>query len=102
MQPLRRGDSGSAVAEVRRMLATIGVLDNTDPVAAVRFDEATESAVKHFQEGGYEPANLAAFASRTNGFEGIIEHVVQLPEAGLDLTDLGSPPAPPAVPASGG
>jgi N-acetylmuramoyl-L-alanine amidase len=50
MQLMRRGDSGSAVAEVRRMLATIGLLDNTDPIAAVRFDEATESAVKHFQQ----------------------------------------------------
>jgi hypothetical protein len=52
------------------------------------------SAVRHFEEGGYAPANLAAFASQTNGFEGIIEHVVRLPEAGLDLTDLGSPAAP--------
>lgn len=53
------------------------------------------SAVSHFQEGGYAPANLTAFASETNGFAGIIEHVVRLPEAGLDLTDLGSPPASP-------
>jgi uncharacterized protein (DUF2235 family) len=51
------------------------------------------SAVRHFEEGGYEPANLAAFATETNGFEGIIEHVVRLPEAGLDLSDLGRPPA---------
>ena len=51
------------------------------------------SAVRHFEEGGYEPANLAAFATETNGFERIIEHVVRLPEAGLDLSDLGRPPA---------
>src|SRR3954471_4932739 len=50
MQPLRRGESGSAVAEVRRMLATIGLLDNTDPAAAGRFDDATELAVRHFQQ----------------------------------------------------
>lgn len=50
MQPLQRGDSGSAVAEVRRMLATIGLLDNTNPDAAATFDEATEVAVKHFQQ----------------------------------------------------
>jgi hypothetical protein len=56
------------------------------------------SAVSHFEEGGYEPANLAEFASQTNGFEGIIEHVVRLPEAGLDLTDLGSPLAAVATP----
>jgi uncharacterized protein (DUF2235 family) len=59
------------------------------------------SAVKHFQEGGYEPANLTAFASQTNGFEGIVEHVVQLPEAGLDLTELGRPPAPPTASGAG-
>ena len=51
------------------------------------------SAVRHFEEGGYEPANLAAFATETNGFERIIEHVVRLPEAGLDLSDMGRPPA---------
>ena len=56
------------------------------------------SAVSHFQEGGYAPANMTAFAGQTNGFEGIIEHVVRLPEAGLDLRDLGNPAAPPAPP----
>lgn len=49
------------------------------------------SAVSHFQEGGYAPGNLTALASRTNGFEGMVEPVVRLPEAGLDLADLGSP-----------
>jgi hypothetical protein len=52
------------------------------------------SAVGHFEEGGYTPANLAAFAAQTNGFEGIVEHVDRLPEAGVDLTVLGHPPAP--------
>lgn len=51
------------------------------------------SAVSHFQEGGYAPANLAELANRTDGFHGIVEHVVRLPEAGLDLTDLGRPAA---------
>ncbi|MGN6160613.1 MAG: DUF2235 domain-containing protein [Marmoricola sp.] len=46
------------------------------------------SAVSHFQEGGYDPVNLAAFAEETSGFAGIIESVVRLPEAGLDLSDL--------------
>jgi uncharacterized protein (DUF2235 family) len=50
-------------------------------------------AVRHFQEGGYAPNNLAVFASQTNGFEGIIEHVEALPEAGLDLDELGRPTA---------
>jgi uncharacterized protein (DUF2235 family) len=51
------------------------------------------SAVNHFQEGGYRPANLQAFAAATNGFEGIVEPVVALPENGVDLVALGSPPA---------
>ncbi len=50
-------------------------------------------AVRHFQEGGYAPNNLAVFASQTNGFEGIVEHVEALPEAGLELSDLGRPTA---------
>lgn len=50
MQQIRRGTAGSAVAEVRSMLATLGLLDNTDPEAADRFDETTELAVRHFQQ----------------------------------------------------
>jgi N-acetylmuramoyl-L-alanine amidase len=50
MQPLRRDASGSAVAEVRRMLASIGLLDNSDPERADVFDESTELAVRHFQQ----------------------------------------------------
>ena len=50
MQSLRRGATGSAGAEVRRMLATIGLLGNTSPAAADVFDEATELAVRHFQQ----------------------------------------------------
>jgi N-acetylmuramoyl-L-alanine amidase len=49
MQPLRRGASGSAVAEVRRMLASIGLLDNSGAGSDV-FDAATELAVRHFQQ----------------------------------------------------
>lgn len=50
MQSLSRGAAGSAVAEVRRMLASIGLLDNTDPQTADVFDEAAELAVRHFQQ----------------------------------------------------
>ncbi|HJQ44145.1 MAG TPA: N-acetylmuramoyl-L-alanine amidase [Jatrophihabitantaceae bacterium] len=50
MQPLRSGDTGSAVADVRRMLATLGLLDNTDVSAAYVFDAAAEMAVRHFQQ----------------------------------------------------
>ena len=51
------------------------------------------STVAHFQEGGYEPANLSAFAAATNGFENIVEPVIALPEHGVDLMALGSPSA---------
>jgi N-acetylmuramoyl-L-alanine amidase len=50
MQALRRGDAGSAVAEVRGMLASIGLLDNTAAERADQFDEQTELAVRHFQQ----------------------------------------------------
>ncbi len=49
------------------------------------------SAQAHFAEGGYAPANLVTLAGDTNGFEGIIEHVDRLPEAGIDLSELGTP-----------
>ncbi len=65
------------------------------------------SAVNHFQEGGYEPSNLRTCAEDTQGFADIVEPVTALPESGVDLTPLGSPPvaappppaAPPAPPA---
>jgi N-acetylmuramoyl-L-alanine amidase len=50
MQYLRRGTAGPAVAEVRSMLATLGLLDNTDPAVQDLFDEPTELAVRHFQQ----------------------------------------------------
>jgi Uncharacterized alpha/beta hydrolase domain (DUF2235) len=59
------------------------------------------SAVTHFQDqGGYRPANLEAFATASSGFEGIVEPVTDLPEKGVDLTSLGSPPAGPTSPAA--
>ena len=48
------------------------------------------SAVAHFQDGGYVPANLQACADATNGFETIREPVTALPENGVDFLDLGS------------
>ena len=50
MQPLRRGADGIAVADVRRMLASLGLLDNTDPQTQSSYDEATELAIRHFQQ----------------------------------------------------
>ncbi len=52
------------------------------------------SAVTHFQTGGYEPANLVAFAEQSNGFDEIVERVLALPENSLDLEPLGRPPVP--------
>ncbi|HWU20106.1 MAG TPA: DUF2235 domain-containing protein [Nocardioides sp.] len=81
---LHAGDHDPVFDHGRRML--------TNPRAlSVR---VASSAVGHFQEGGYEPENLTALAHRTGGFDGIVEDVVRLPEAGVDLTPLGSPPAP--------
>jgi N-acetylmuramoyl-L-alanine amidase len=50
MHTLRRGERGSVVAEVRSMLASIGLLNNTDETSVDIFDEATELAVRHFQQ----------------------------------------------------
>ena len=58
-----------------------------DPPGALAVRVAS-SAVSHFQEGGYGPENLTALAKDTNGFTGIVEDVVRLPEAGLDLSAL--------------
>ena len=52
------------------------------------------SAVNHFMEGGYEPANLKASADATQGFRDIIEPVTALPERGVELTALGGPATP--------
>ena len=50
MQALRRGATGSGVADVRRLLASLGLLDDTDPARSETFDAAVELAVRHFQQ----------------------------------------------------
>ena len=50
MQPLRLGDAGSAVGEVRAMLAAIGLLNNQSAADVAHFDADTELAVRHFQQ----------------------------------------------------
>jgi uncharacterized protein (DUF2235 family) len=56
------------------------------------------SAVTHYQAGGYAPPNLLDFAARTHAFDGIVEPVVALPEAGVDIGPYGVPAGkPPAV-----
>jgi hypothetical protein len=55
------------------------------------------SAVTHFQDGGYEPKNLQAFAATAHGFGDVAEPVTALPEDGVDLTVLGSPATAPGA-----
>jgi N-acetylmuramoyl-L-alanine amidase len=69
MQQLRLGDQGRAVAEVRRMLAGLGLIGNAGPDGDV-FDESTDSAVRHFQQrrglsvtGVVGPETFAALTS---------------------------------------
>lgn len=50
MQPLRRGANDDAVAEVRQVLAGLGLLANQDSAAQAVYDESTELAVRHFQQ----------------------------------------------------
>ncbi|MCL2780542.1 MAG: N-acetylmuramoyl-L-alanine amidase [Actinomycetia bacterium] len=47
---LRRGDEGTAVAEVRATLAALGLLGNSVADDAARFDASTELAIRHFQQ----------------------------------------------------
>ena len=77
----RRGDQASAFDGGLRRLTNERAL-------SVR---VASSTVAHFQGGGYEPANLKAFADATNGFAGIVEHATALPESGVDWSALGSP-----------
>jgi N-acetylmuramoyl-L-alanine amidase len=50
MQILSLGDRNGGVAEIRRILATLGLLANTDPSTEDLFDEAAEIAVRAFQQ----------------------------------------------------
>ncbi len=80
---VRRGHQASAFSGGLRRLTSERAL-------SVR---VASSAVTHFQEGGYEPANLKEHAGMTNGFQNIVEPVIALPESGVDLQGLGSPPS---------
>jgi N-acetylmuramoyl-L-alanine amidase len=50
MQLFRLGDRDRGVADVRRILASLGLLDNTDPGVEDLFDSATETALRAFQQ----------------------------------------------------
>ena len=96
MQPLRHGATGSAVAEVRRMLASIGLLDNTDPQRSETFDEATELAVRHFQQRrGISvdgKVGVETYAALTGAHwrlgDRVLAHEAAQPLTGDDVTEL--------------
>ena len=50
MQILRLGDRNDGVAEIRRILAALGLIANTDPGSEDLYDESTETAVRAFQQ----------------------------------------------------
>lgn len=50
MQVYRLGDRHSSVAEVRRILAMLGLLDNTDPGADDLLDSSAATALRAFQQ----------------------------------------------------
>lgn len=82
-----RGTGASAFSGGRRRLTN-------DRALSVR---VASSAVTHFQEGGYDPANLGAFATATQGFDQLVEQVTALPERAVDVSVLGRPPAAPTA-----
>jgi N-acetylmuramoyl-L-alanine amidase len=96
MQSLSRGDVGDAVAEVRGMLASLGLLDNTHPERATVFDEDTELAVRHFQQRramsvdgsvGAETYSALVGAQRRLG-DRVLAHEPAQPLTGDDVTAL--------------
>jgi N-acetylmuramoyl-L-alanine amidase len=50
MKILRLGDRSSGVAEIRRVLASLGLLANVDPGNEDLFDQAAETALRAFQQ----------------------------------------------------
>jgi N-acetylmuramoyl-L-alanine amidase len=96
MQSLRRGFSGAAVAELRRILAGLGLLANTNPATDSVFDVDTELAVRHFQQrrgisvDGIVGAETydALNAARWRLGDRVIAHNATNLVVGDDVTDL--------------
>lgn len=96
MEQLRRGATGGAVAEVRRMLAQLGLLDNTVPEHDDVFDEAVELAVRHFQQRRGISVDGAVgretFAALTGAHwrlgDRLLAHEPGQPQSGDDVTAL--------------
>jgi len=94
MQPLRRGDTGSVVTEVRAILAGLGLLDDTHPGASI--DDSAELAIRHFQQhrglsvdgvvGSETFAALAAARWRLG--DRVLMHTPAAPMTGDDVVSL--------------
>lgn len=96
MQLLRLGSRGPAVAEMRAILAAIGLLDNTDPARADVFDGECEHAVRSFQQRrGLDADGLvgvetygALGAARWRLGDRVLSHNATAPLTGDDVTAL--------------
>ncbi len=96
MLPLRRGYAGSAVAEVRSILAGLGLLSNIDAAVLTEFDEPTDTAVRHFQQtrglsvdGLVGPETYAALiAARWRLGDRVLQHLPGSTLVGDDVSDL--------------
>jgi N-acetylmuramoyl-L-alanine amidase len=96
MQPIRLGAEGAAVADVRRVLAGLGLLANLNPSTERTFDAAAELAVRHFQQrrglsvdGIVGPETFAALnAARWRLGDRVLGHNATTPLAGDDVTAL--------------
>ncbi|SDI83496.1 N-acetylmuramoyl-L-alanine amidase [Frankineae bacterium MT45] len=96
MQPARRDDHGPLVAEVRRILAGLGLLANTDPGAEALYDRSTELAVRHFQQrrglvsdGVVGVETYAALSSaRWRLGDRVLVHNASAPIFGDDVSEL--------------
>src|SRR6478735_871970 len=96
MQPLRNGATGPAVADIRNMLASLGLLNNTDPSLAYVFDPQVELAVRHFQQTRGISVTGAVGAETYAALTGahwrlgdrVLAHEATAPMSGDDVTSL--------------
>lgn len=96
MQLLRRGDRSNGVAEIRAILASLGLLANLDPTTEDLFEETTELAVRAFQQRrGLTVDGLvgdetyrALQAARFRLGDRVIGHNATHQMVGDDVTDL--------------
>lgn len=96
MQPLRLGAEGDAVADLRRVLAGLGLLGNLDPRNERAFDAPAELAVRHFQQrrglsvdGVVGPETFAALsAARWRLGDRVLAYNATTPMIGDDVTAL--------------